>query len=79
MTTKRKRPTILSYGWLAIRAIELGHTNYRILDIGESFEFDDEILDSFSGEWNGTNLPVGIIIPLLCLSTRLLQNEQIQR
>ncbi len=55
MTTTRKRPAILTKGWLAIRAVELGKTEFRMLAVGEWFQFDDQILDVWSGEWRGTN------------------------
>jgi len=60
--TKRKRPAILTRGWLAIRAVELSRTNYRMLKVGESFELGDQILDTFSGDWKSTSR-VGQTVP----------------
>ena len=41
---------------------ELGGTDYRMLEVGEPFGWDDQILDTFSGEWKGTNR-VGQTVP----------------
>ena len=60
--TKRKRPAICTRGWLAIRAVELSRTNYRMLEVGESFASGDQILDTFSGDWENTNR-VGQTVP----------------